>query len=227
MAKFLSRDEERRLILRAQKGDIAARNRLVEQNLGLIYKLISPICDRYGVDVEEMLGVAAEQFLGAIQRFDLGRPNRLSSMAAPMMLNHVKRAAYSQHGSIRIPSGYCSPSIHDKLTSKTRSEVKLARNVVSLSDNVRTESETLTLADGIESPPGYHDNEETDDETLLTLRKIEEAIRKLPTKQAEVVRMRTQYTLREIGEIMDLSSERVRQIHEMAVRRIREIMRIK
>lgn len=226
MAKFLSRDEERRLIIQAQQGDIAARNRLVEQNLGLIYKLIRPICRRYGVDVEEMLGVAAEQFLGAIQRFDVGRPNRLSSMAAPMMLNHVKRAAYSHGGSIRIPSGYCSPSIHGKLTSKTKSEVKLAGNVVSLSDKVRSESETLTLADGIEARDGYYDDG-PDEDSLLAIRRIEEAIGKLPEKQQQIVRLRTQYTLRETGDLVGLSSERVRQIHNMAVRRIREIMRIK
>lgn len=87
-AGYLSRQEERRLVRKAQAGDVSARNALVERHIGFIR-------DRAGKagrgDVDEVLGAAVEGFCAAIAAFDLDRHTSLLTYADLAVRRHVRR----------------------------------------------------------------------------------------------------------------------------------------
>ena len=58
------------LILRAQNGDIAAMNRIIEDNVGLVWNVVKRFNNR-GYDIEDLFQIGSMGFVKAIKRFDV------------------------------------------------------------------------------------------------------------------------------------------------------------
>jgi RNA polymerase sigma factor (sigma-70 family) len=218
MPQFLTRDEEYALIARAQSGDITARNTLIERNLGLIHGEARKAARHSRMDGDELLGVAVGAFILCIEKFDFRRGCRLSTPAVTAMRNSAHRAAYESFGSIRIPGGYCSPSMIARMTPQCVAEIARARNVKSIHTKITNDRGELdTLAEAIPFR-----EEERDGGAGVPWHEVARQIDLLPPRYKAVVQMRGTLHFGQIGEVLGVSSQRAKQIYDRAVEMIRE-----
>ena len=83
-------DRTEELIRRSQDGDKAARETLIEENLGLIHHVVKRFLGR-GVEAEDLFQIGAVGLVKAVDRFDLSFGVRFSTYAVPMIAGEIKR----------------------------------------------------------------------------------------------------------------------------------------
>lgn len=80
----------RELLNRAHKGDKEARNRLVQENLGLVWSIVKRFSGR-GQDPEDLFQIGVIGLMKAIDKFDMSFEVQLSTYAVPMISGEIKR----------------------------------------------------------------------------------------------------------------------------------------
>ena len=83
-------DRTEELIRRSQDGDKAARDILIEENMGLIHHVVKRFLGR-GVEAEDLFQIGAVGLVKAVDRFDLSFGVRSSTYAVPMIAGEIKR----------------------------------------------------------------------------------------------------------------------------------------
>lgn len=83
-------DETIELIAKAQQGDDLAKERLVEENVGLIWSLVRRFVGR-GYDLEDLFQVGCIGLIKSIDKFDFNFDVRFSTYAVPMIIGEIKR----------------------------------------------------------------------------------------------------------------------------------------
>lgn len=83
-------DHTEELIRRSQEGDKAAREILIEENMGLIHHVVKRFLGR-GVEAEDLFQIGAIGLVKAVDRFDLSFDVRFSTYAVPMIAGEIKR----------------------------------------------------------------------------------------------------------------------------------------
>ncbi|MGB9803505.1 RNA polymerase sporulation sigma factor SigF [Desulfofundulus sp.] len=87
----LLRDEEmRELLRRARAGDKAARERLINCNLKLVFNLVRRFQNR-GYELEDLFQIGCIGLMKAIDKFDLNYDVRFSTYAVPMIVGEIRR----------------------------------------------------------------------------------------------------------------------------------------
>lgn len=76
-------DRTEELIRRSQDGDKAARDILIEENMGLIHHVVKRFLGR-GVEAEDLFQIGAVGLVKAVDRFDLSFGVRFSTYAVPI-----------------------------------------------------------------------------------------------------------------------------------------------
>jgi RNA polymerase nonessential primary-like sigma factor len=102
VSPLLTADEEKRLARRAQEGDEAARQRMIESNLRLVVK----IARRYVNGSLPLLDLIEEGNLGlihAVKKFDPERGFRFSTYATWWIRQTIERAVMNQAHTVRLP----------------------------------------------------------------------------------------------------------------------------
>ena len=83
-------EETALLIERSQAGDKEARERLIEENLGLVRHIVKRFVGR-GYDMEDLFQIGCIGLMKAIDKFDLHYEVRFSTYAVPMIQGEIKR----------------------------------------------------------------------------------------------------------------------------------------
>ena len=83
-------DETMNLIQMAHEGDKAARDRLVVENMGLIWSIVRRF-ERRGHETEDLFQIGAIGLMKAVDHFDLDMGLRFSTYAVPMITGEIKR----------------------------------------------------------------------------------------------------------------------------------------
>ncbi|MDO4345461.1 MAG: SigF/SigG family RNA polymerase sporulation sigma factor [Eubacteriales bacterium] len=78
------------LIQRAHEGDKAAREQLVEENLGLVFTIVKRFTGR-GTEAEDLFQIGSIGLIKAIDHFDLSYDVKFSTYAVPMITGEIKR----------------------------------------------------------------------------------------------------------------------------------------
>ncbi len=78
------------LIARSQEGDKAAREKLIESNLGLVHAVVRRFLGR-GLDMEDLFQIGAIGLIKAIDKFDLSYDVKFSTYAVPLITGEIKR----------------------------------------------------------------------------------------------------------------------------------------
>jgi RNA polymerase primary sigma factor len=245
---ILDRDAERRLLEASAKGDPAALSALVESNLPFVVRMAADL--RYlGVPFEDLLGEGNLGLIEAARRFDPARGTRfityaawwirksmLGAAARHLALVHSTRYGARQARQLRDAASslgarlgrQAEPHEIGALVGQSRDRVAktLARRPHQMPLDVRAgEDETHSLADFL-----VDERHGSPEETLLkgeSGRLVERALAILNERERQVIRRRfgldgnPPMTLRAAGRSLALSGERVRQIEQSAMQRLR------
>ncbi len=199
--------EDRELFLRAQGGEIKAREELFEKNTGLIRHVLKRFTARGGRDIEDLYQIGAIGLLKAIARFDTDYGVCFSTYAVPLIMGEIRRFLRDD-GIIRVSRGIRENAsiigrerqsfLSEKGREPTMSELsKLtgldeADIVLALDACCEVESlyKCLNESDGNELMLVDTIGETKDSDRLMDRLFVEELLNKLDGKERELIRLR-------------------------------------
>ena len=245
----LTFEEEKALSAKALKGDKAAQNRLVECNLKLVVP-IAKRYSGCGLPLLDLIQEGNIGLMKAAEKYDGSKGWRFSTYATYWVRQTISRALGDQSRTIRIPANMVEllskvKKASAELTQKLHrdpSDVEIANALGVELDKVQTvmdvaqatSSLDLAVDDDGETTMGdlIADNSvENPFENLVkeaNAQIIESVLSTIPAKEAEILRMRfgigidKPMTLEEVGNYYGVTRERIRQVENKAIRKLRD-----
>ncbi len=250
---MLSPTEEAILADKIKKGDRRALARLVNANLKFVVFIARDYQER-GLPLEELICEGNIGLMEAANRYDHRRGVKFISYAVWWIRQAILRALANHSRLVRLPINHVwalqkmvstvenlqqnlgrVPELEEVAHELKISPKKLSKNMTywgrecSLDDSTRPSYENLTLIDKISSdefaaPYSSLINESLRDDIRMTLETLTECEAKVIKLYYGIEEDRP-LTLLEIGDIMNLSRERIRQIKNKALRKLRYLNR--
>lgn len=240
---LLSEKEMMELLHKAQKGDIDARERLINCNLKLIFNLIQRFAHR-GYELEDLFQIGSIGLIKAIDKFDFSYGVRFSTYAVPMIIGEIRRFLRDDHP-IKVPRSY-KELVYKINRSREKLSLSLQRDptINEISADIGIASEDIIIAlEAVQSPTSIHDTLYQDDSDpiyvldQLPVEKeanpawfekiaLQEVLDKLPERERLVLMLRffEDKTQSEIAKSMNLSQVQISRIERAALLHLRQIL---
>ena len=138
-------DDTKRLIELAQQGDTAAKERLIEENSGLIWSVVRKFRGR-GCETDDLFQIGAIGLIKCIDKFDSSFDVKFSTYAVPMIMGEIRRFLRDD-GMIKVSrplkeTAAKAKFLREQLTSKYGEEPTVSE----LADKMGIDTETLVEA---------------------------------------------------------------------------------
>ena len=251
---LITADEEVELAQRIKAGDQRALEKLTKANLRFVVSVAKQYQNQ-GLTLPDLINEGNLGLIKAAQRFDETRGFKFISYAVWWIRQSILQALAEQSRIVRLPlnkigsinkinkmyalleqSSERAPSAEeiakelDMTVNDVKESMKNSGRHLSM-DAPLVEGEDSNLYDVLRSGESPNPDRELIHESLQT--EIERALETLTPREADVVRLyfglgeQHPMTLEEIGETFDLTRERVRQIKEKAIKRLKHTSRSK
>lgn len=248
---LLTHEQEIELAKRMKQGDAEARKTLIESNL----RLVLSIAKRYratGVPLEDLIQEGNIGLIKAVDRYDYRRGTRFSTCAVHWIEQHIRRSISHLKGAIYVPQRVIDELYRlNRAREELMQELKRPPTVEELSEHLKMPVEHLEdlreiptdaasldvlIDEEMETSLGDILKDESatmpgDDMITMAKEGLERTLRRLDPRDRKILEMRfglngeTERTLEDIGHALGLSRQRVRQILETTLRRIRRLNR--
>jgi RNA polymerase primary sigma factor len=247
--RLLTPDEELSLAERIKAGDEEAAQQMIKANLRLVIKIAHDY-EHYGLPLLDLINEGNIGLMKAVKRFDPKKGGKLSTYGAWWIKQSIKRALSDQSKTIRLPvhvieklskirraSTKLEETLgHEPTDEDLADELKISARRVS---ELRTASATMISLDApVGDGEGNSFSELVADENSLdpvdgiemetAKLRLAEAIESLSSREKEILRFRfgldggPEKTLEEVGVQFNISRERVRQLQNTALNKLRK-----
>ena len=251
---LISADEEVELAQKIKAGDQRALDKLTKANLRFVVSVAKQYQNQ-GLTLPDLINEGNLGLIKAAQRFDETRGFKFISYAVWCIRQSILQALAEQSRIVRLPLNKIG-SINkinkkyaelEQLNERAPSAEEIAQELDMTEEDVKeslknsgrhismdaplVEGEDSNLYDVLKSGESPNPDRELMNESLRI--EIERALQTLTPREADVIRLyfglggQHAMTLEEIGETFDLTRERVRQIKEKAIRRLKHTSRSK
>lgn len=248
---LLTQKEEVELAERIKKGDEAARKKMIQANLRLVVKIAHDY-NNFGLPLLDLISEGNIGLIKAVERFDPNKGGKLSTYAAWWIKQSIKRALANQSKTIRLPVHLVDKiSRMRKITALLQEELEREPTneeiafQMGMPVNKVAHLKTVSVRpSSLDAPVGNEDDtqfgelvgdenqatpfEDLRDKTLLN--DIHSLIADLDPRESDIIRMRfglngdRPMTLEEVGVAFDITRERVRQLQNMALSKMRKAL---
>lgn len=244
---LLSAKEEKELAIQIGEGNTAARDRMVRANLRLVVNIARGYSGK-GLGLQDLIEEGNLGLLRAVEGFDPAMGTRFSTYASYWIKQSIKRALINTGKTIRIPAYMVellskwrratarlteeldrSPTPEEVarvlgLPKKKLPIIKKAIKIYNATPQTDQADSGWSLGDLV-----MDERQRTPDDTLVesdSLYHVMEMLKTMDDREATVLKMRfglqgeEPRTLKEIGELLGLTRERVRQIETEALKKM-------
>ena len=245
---LLTAAEEIELAKRIERGDMSAKDRMINSNL----RLVVSIAKKYqgqGLTLGDLIQEGVIGLIRAAEKFDWRRGFKFSTYATLWIRQAIQRGLHNTSRTIRMPVHIAQ---RERKISRVERElnVKLGREplieeIAEVAELPIEEVEEIKKASqpmaSLDQPVGddgdsafgdflSSDKPEPQEEVVMNFRDeaVRKALDKLPERERDVVELRfgvglaEPTPLRETGRVLGMSAERVRQLEERALRQLAE-----
>lgn len=251
---LITADEEVELAQRIKQGDQLALEKLTKANLRFVVSVAKQYQNQ-GLTLPDLINEGNLGLIKAAQRFDETRGFKFISYAVWWIRQSILQALAEQSRIVRLPLNKIGSinkinktfafleQAHERVPSAEEIAKELDMTVEDVKQSLKNsgrhvsmdapliDGEDSNLYDVLRSGESPNPDKELLHESLRT--EIERALETLTPREADVIRLyfglagQHSMTLEEIGETFDLTRERVRQIKEKAIRRLKHTSRSK
>lgn len=246
---LLTHDEEVVLARAAAEGDKRAKDRLVESNLRFVVNVAKKYQNQ-GIPLIDLINEGNIGLMNAIERYDVDKGYHFISYAVWWIRQAILKAVCEKSRTIRLPLNRANELIQIQKAQKELTSMKgeepdlreiaqltqldekhisdllsISRDMISLETPVFSDKTNSELGDFIEDTD-YKSPEASAMENALR-DDINTILRTLSEKEAEIIEFRyglngkSSMSLKEIGDMYNLTKERIRQIEKKAIERLR------
>ena len=230
------------LIKRVQNGDAEAQDKLVENNMGLVYSIVKRYSGR-GYETEDLVQIGAIGLIKAIKKFDTKFNVCFSTYAVPVIAGEIKRFLRDD-GAVKI-----SRTLKETAIKGRRAEEELRRvlnrdpTIGEISEKCGVDADTLTEAFDAAAPPAsiyesiYENGEneirlldtmagEESEEKIINRVMAENILTSLKPRERQVIVLRYYKgkTQSEIAKIIGVSQVQVSRIEKRILENLRKSM---
>jgi RNA polymerase primary sigma factor len=245
----ISGDDQIELAKLAKAGDSKAMTKLVECNLRFVLTVAKDF-QRYNIDVEDLINEGNMGLIKAVHKFDASKGYKFISYAVWWIRQAITQYIYDNGNLVRLPTNKISiigkvnkaserlyhkfdrePTIEEiqEITNLTEDEIKStyldSTKCLSMDQKVSEDSE-FQLIDIIPGETLEDIDGKLNGESLKT--EINNVMDELSDREIKIINLffglngNSELTLKEIGEELKLTNERVRQIKEQAIKKLRK-----
>jgi len=249
--KLLTPQEEIDLAARIKKGDKKAREQMIKANLRLVVKIARDY-EGIGLPLLDLISEGNIGLMKAVERFDPAKGGKLSTYGSWWIKQSIKRALANQSKTIRLPV-HLVDKISKMRRTAMRLQEELGREPtddelgeelgITASRVAQMRMAAIRPA-SLDAPIGDEDSnnfpevvqEESADtpyeqlEEKTVTRMLQEMVKTLDPREATILRARfgldggQQKTLEEVGQKFGVTRERVRQIQNIALKKLRKMI---
>jgi RNA polymerase primary sigma factor len=249
--KLLTPQEEIQLAARIKKGDKKAREQMIKANLRLVVKIARDY-EGIGLPLLDLISEGNIGLMKAVERFDPKKGGKLSTYGSWWIKQSIKRALANQSKTIRLPVHLVDKiskmrrigmRLQEELGREPTDE-ELADELDMTATRVRQMRMASIRPASLDAPIGDDDSnnfsdvvedenatspyDNLEDKTVTDM--LQEMVKHLDPREATILRYRfgldggSEKTLEEVGERFGVTRERVRQIQNLALRKLRKMI---